>query len=58
MEAPRVNAQMLTNMTGKLVCLVGQVSEVSTSDISRFVLCANSPRHVDWLNVNPLAFGA
>lgn len=28
MEAPRVNASMLSQYTGKLVCLVGNVTEV------------------------------
>lgn len=30
MEAPRVNASMLTQYSGKTVCLVGNVTEVST----------------------------
>ncbi|XP_015747857.1 PREDICTED: replication protein A 14 kDa subunit-like [Acropora digitifera] len=31
MEAPRVNASMLSQYTGKLVCLVGNVTEVSVT---------------------------
>lgn len=37
MEAPRVNASMLPQYTGRLVCLVGNVTEVSLMENLRTV---------------------
>ncbi|XP_074622002.1 replication protein A 14 kDa subunit-like [Acropora palmata] len=53
MEAPRVNASMLSQYTGKLVCLVGNVTEI-TSNGREIKLVTSDQRIVRIILTDPL----